>query len=78
MQWPYMPYPPGYEPPGLGFVLLGCILTLCFVGITLYLVFTGRIKIEVEKEPKFLSRGLESGGAAEEGESKKNESDETS
>jgi hypothetical protein len=69
MRWPELPYPPGYEPPGLGFILLACILTLCFVGIALYLVFTGRMKIEVEKEPKFSSSELKSGGAAEEGES---------
>ena len=78
MQWPHTPYPPGYEPPELGFILLACILTLCFVGIVLYLVFTGRIKIEVKRDQNASPEDLNPGEPQRKVSLKKYESDETS
>jgi len=69
MQCPEPPYPPGYQLPGIGFFLLIGVLTLCFVGIVLYLVFTGRIQVEAEKYPHSSLEAIESGGAAKESES---------
>jgi len=57
MQWPEPPYPPGYQ-PGIGFFLLTGLLTLCFVGIVLYLVLTGRIKIEAKRDQNASPEGL--------------------
>jgi hypothetical protein len=38
MPWAAPPYPPGFQPPGIGYLLLIGGITLCFIGIVLYAV----------------------------------------
>jgi hypothetical protein len=37
-----LPYPPGYEVPGIGYFLLIGGITLCFIGIVIYTVATAQ------------------------------------
>jgi hypothetical protein len=35
MHWPEPPYPPGFQPPGIGFFLLIGGVVFCFLGIVI-------------------------------------------
>lgn len=37
MHWPVPPYPPGFESPGIGFILLIGGIVFCLLGIVIYL-----------------------------------------
>ena len=37
MDWPEPPYPPGIQPPGVGFIFLVGGIVFCLLGITIYL-----------------------------------------
>ncbi len=37
MHWPELPYPPGVQPPGIGFILLIGGVVFCLLGIAIYL-----------------------------------------
>lgn len=37
MSWPDPPYPPGFQPPGIGFILLMGGIVFCFIVLFIYL-----------------------------------------
>jgi hypothetical protein len=37
MNWPELPYPPGVQPPGIGFILSIGGIIFCYLGIVIYL-----------------------------------------
>ena len=50
MPWPEPPYPPGFQPPGIGYFLLVGAITLCFIGLVLYLALTAPAAIQTADE----------------------------
>ena len=50
MPWPKPPYPPGFQPPGIGYFLLVGGITLCFIGLVLYLALTAPAAIRTADE----------------------------
>jgi len=37
MDWPEPPYPPGIQPPGIGFIFLVGGVVFCILGVAIYL-----------------------------------------
>jgi hypothetical protein len=57
MHWPYPPlYPPGYEPPGIGFFAAMFAVVLVFVVVLIVLSASGRLPEESEEKSDALPK----------------------
>ena len=61
MPWPDPPYPPGFQPPGIGFILLMGGIVFCFIVLSLYLTVRAALALAPSPPPSEPDSGTKTG-----------------